>query len=208
MDEFDQLFRALKITENELRDEILKSGILYSVPKNSMVIEQGENIKWLMLLISGKLRVWQENEDRQILLYYLTPIQTCALSLSSAFRYCKSQVNAKTEEDSIFIKIPVRLVNGWSFKFKSWSIFITNTFIFSYDDLLLSYRSLAFKQTDERLLEYLNLKSGNNNSEKIFMTHSQLASEIGSTREVVSRILKQFEKSGLVKLKFKQIELL
>lgn len=208
MTEFDQLFKALNITEENLKEEILKVGIIQTVPKNSSIIEQDKYIKWLAIVISGEVRVWQENEDRQILIYYVKPVQTCVLSLSASFKDCKSIVNAKTEEETTIIKIPVRFVSEWSFKYKSWNKFTTNSFIFSYDDLLHSYKNLAFNKIDKRLLDYLQSFSKKNNSANINLSHSQLAKEIGTTREVVSKILKQFELTGIVNLKFKQIELL
>ncbi|WP_028888793.1 Crp/Fnr family transcriptional regulator [Tenacibaculum ovolyticum] len=208
MTEFNQLFKALNIAEVNLKEEILKVGIIQTVPKNTFIVEQGKYIKWLALVISGKVRVWQENDDRQILLYYVNPIQTCVLSLSATFRDYKSLVNAKTEEDTIIIKIPVRFVSEWNFKYKSWNNFTTNSFIFSYDDLLHSYKNLAFNKIDKRIIDYLKLESTKKQSHIINLSHSQLAKEIGTTREVVSKILKQFEVSGIVKLKFKQIELL
>lgn len=208
MTEFNQLFKALNIAEVNLKEEILDVGIIQTVPKNTFIVEQGKYIKWLALVISGKVRVWQENDDRQILLYYVNPIQTCVLSLSATFRDYKSLVNAKTEEDTIIIKIPVRFVSEWSFKYKSWNNFTTNSFIFSYDDLLHSYKNLAFNKIDKRLIDYLKLESTKKQSPIINLSHSQLAKEIGTTREVISKILKQFEVSGIVRLKFKQIELL
>ena len=208
MKEFDQLFSALNIKEDNLKEEILRVGVLQNVPKNSFIVEQDKYIKWLALVISGKVRVWQENEDRQILLYYVNPIQTCVLSLSATFRDCKSLVNAKTEEETVIIKIPVRYATEWSFKYNSWNTFTTNSFIHSYEDLLHSYKNLAFNKIDKRLLDYIQSVSEKNNSPYIKLSHSQLAKEIGTTREVVSKILKQFELSGMVNLKFKQIELL
>lgn len=205
---FDQLFKGLNIVENNLKDEIIEVGVVVTLPKNSFVIEQDKYIKWLALVVSGKVRVWQEYEDRQILLYYVNPVQTCVLSLSATFRDCKSVVNAKTEEETTIVKIPVRFAAEWTFTYKSWNRFITNAFIHSYEDLLHSYKNLAFNKIDKRLLDYLQTVSEQNNDGHINLSHSQLAKEIGTTREVVSKILKQFELSGIVKLKFKQIELL
>lgn len=208
MKEFNQLFNALGVTEENLKEAILKVGVVQTVPKNSFIVEQHKYIKWLALVITGKVRVWQENEDRQILLYYVNPIQTCVLSLSATFRDCKSLVNSKTEEETIIVKLPVRYVTEWSFKYKSWNTFTTNSFIASYEDLLHSYKNLAFNKIDKRLLDYLQSFAKKNNSQNINLSHSQLAKEIGTTREVVSKILKQFELSAIVKLNFKQIELL
>lgn len=206
--EFDYLFRALDIVEEELKKEVLDVGVLEQVPKDSFIVEQHKYIKWLALVISGKVRVWQENEDREILLYYVHPIQTCVMSLSATFRDCKSVVNAKTEEDTTLIKIPVRFAKEWNFQYKSWNKFTTNAFIHSYEDLLLAYKNLAFNKVDQRLIKYLKSVRIQNNTPFIKLSHSQLGKEIGTTREVISKTLKQLEHSGIVKLSFKQIELL
>lgn len=206
--EFQQLFKALKVSEYKLQKEILQVGIIQTIPQDSFIVEQDKYIKWLVLVINGKVRVWQEHIDRQILLYYVRPIQTCVLSLSATFSDCKSVVNAKTEEETIVIKLPVRHVNSWNFKYKSWNDFTTHSFINSYEDLLHSFKNLAFNKIDKRLLNYLRSEAQNNPWNQVSISHSQLAKEIGTTREVVSKILKQLELSGIVRLEFKKIEVL
>ncbi len=208
MNEYKQLFKALNIVEHNLQEEIIKVGIIQKLPQHTFIVEQEKYIKWLALVIYGKVRVWQENENRQILLYYVTPIQTCVLSLAATFKDYKSIINAKTEEETIIIKIPVRCIQEWSFKYKSWNRFTNNSFILSYEDLLQSHKNLAFDKLDKRLLKYLNNVSTKNCSPIIKLSHNQLAKEIGTTREMISKILKQFENSGIVNLKFKHIELL
>ncbi|WP_299104528.1 Crp/Fnr family transcriptional regulator [uncultured Tenacibaculum sp.] len=208
MTEFDILFKALKITEEELKEKILEEGVVQTLSKDTLIVEQDKYIKWLAIVISGKVRVWQEKEDRQVLIYYVKPIETCVLSLSAAFRDCKSIINANTEETTTIVKIPVRLVSEWSFKYRSWNKFTIDSFVFSYEDLLSSYKKIAFEKIDQRLLDYLNSFSKQNNTSIINLSHSQLAKEIGTTREVISKILKKFELKGIVNLKFKQIELL
>ena len=208
MSAFSQLFRALEITEEKLQEEIYKVGVIQTVPKHAFVVEQYKYIKWLALVISGEVRVWQENEDRQILLYYVNPVQTCVLSLSATFRDCKSVVNARAEEETTIVKIPVRYAREWSFQYKSWNKFTIDAFIYSYEDLLYAYKNLAFHKIDKRLWDYLKMLSEKNKSPNIKLSHSQLAKEIGTTREVISKTLKQLEHTGVVKLSFKQIELL
>ena len=84
--------------------------------------------------------------------------------MSATFRDCKSVVNAKTEQDTTLIKIPVRFATEWSFKYKSWNKFTTNAFIQSYEDLLLAYKNLAFNKVDQRLMKYLNAMRIQNNT--------------------------------------------
>lgn len=208
MNTFDQLFNALKIKEEALRNEIQEVAEVQQVPKNTSIIDQGGYIKWLAIVIKGEVRVWQENEDREILLYNVNPVETCVLSLSAVFREGISLVNAKTKSETILIKIPVRFVRLWAFNYISWQNFTNNTFINSYDHLLSAYKDLAFKNLNERLLQYLKQKVRGQNTNVIHLSHSTLAKEFGTTREVISRILKQFEHNGIVKLGFKEIRLL
>ena len=147
--ELQKLFDSIRIVEDDLKDEIRSVAIVETVSKDFFIAEQQKYIKWLVIVIAGKVRVWQENEDRQILLYYVKPVQTCVLSLSATFRDCKSVINAKTEEESVIVKIPVRYATEWSFRYKSWNTFTTNSFIYSYDDLLHSFKSLAFNKIDK-----------------------------------------------------------
>lgn len=208
MTEFDQLFKALSITENPLKETIIRVATIERICNNSYILEEGKYIKWLTIVVKGKIRVWQENENRQILLYYVTPVQTCVLSLTASFKDCKSIINAKATENTTIIKIPVRFISKWSLKYPSWNRFVINALMFSYEDLLHAYEKLAFYKIDKRLLDYLQTSSKKNKSTILNFSHNELAKELGTTREVVSKILKQFQISGLVNLKFKHIELL
>ncbi len=208
MQEYDQLFKTLHIVEPLLQEEIKKVSEIVTIPPNNYIVEQEKYIKWLALVIKGRVRVWQENEERQILLYYVRPIETCVLSLTATFRDCKSTVYAKTETETTIVKIPVRYVAQWSFVYKSWNTFTTQSFMSSYDDLLESFKKLAFHKIDKRLYSYLEEQVMQNQTQIIALSHSQLAKELGTTREVISKILKQFELDGKVKLHFKKVELL
>lgn len=208
MDAFQKLFKSLNIKEEDLKEEIIKKGVIQTVPKNSFIIEEEKYIKWLAIVIEGSVRVWQENEEREILLYYVTPVQTCVLSLSASFKDCKSVVNARTETETTLIIFPVSNITEWTVKYPSWNAFVSMTFIKSYDELLHSFRELAFHKIDRRILDYLQSEKTKNASPIVSISHSQLAKEIGTTREVVSKVLKQLEAIGKVQLQFKQIELL
>ena len=207
MNEFEVLFEALKITEHTLQKEILTHGVLGQYPKGVFVVEQDKYIKWLAIVIHGSVRVWQEEEEREILLYYVNPLETCSLSLAATFKDYKSLVHARTENNTTLIKIPVRFVKQWSFEYQSWFRFTTQSFITSYEDLLMSYKSLAFKRIGERLYDYL-IYSKELSENKIHISHKALANELGTTREVISRLLKQMEEEGRLKLHFKMIELI
>jgi CRP/FNR family transcriptional regulator len=205
--QFNSFYDALNINEPELIQQIETFATLEIVNQNTFVLEPEKYIKWLAIVLKGKVRVWQENEDREILLYYVEPVQTCVLSLAATFSDFKSSIYAKTTEKTTLLKIPVRFVSQWSKQYPSWHQFTTNTFIQSYQDLLNTYSSLAFKKIKERLIDYLTEQGRVSNSTSISISHQALAREMGTTREVISKTLKKLEQEKKLQLAFKKIEL-
>lgn len=195
----------LPITEQELKEEIFKYSSVSTHKKGDFIIKNNEYIKVLKIVLKGKVRVYQANEGREILIYYLNAMETCTLSLSACFKDSKSSVNAIVEENCSILNIPVRFVKDWNFKYKSWNTFTTNTFRESYNYLIQQYSALAFQPLKDRLFDYLVSKAVNNIIKK---SHQQLAHELGTTREVISRLLKKLEKNKKIHLGQKQIEIL
>ena len=207
MKNFNSFYTALKIDEPELKKQIESFARLEQVEKNTCILEPNKYIKWLAIVLEGKVRVWQETEDREILLYYVQPTQTCVLSLAATFSDFKSSIYAQTIEKTTLLKIPVRFISRWSAQYSSWHQFTTTTFITSYQELLSRYSTLAFKKIKERLMDYLNDKSQTTHSKTILISHQALAREMGTTGEVVSRTLKKLEQEKRLQLAFKKIEL-
>lgn len=201
----EDFFRKLKITEEELQEELYKHANISTHEKGSFIIKNNEFIKVLKIVLKGKVRVYQENEDREILIYYLNDMETCTLSLSACFEDCQSNVNAIAEEECIILNVPVRFAKEWNFKYKSWSMFTITTFRDSYNHLITQYANLAFQSLKDRLFEYLVLKADNAVVKK---SHQELANELGTTREVISRLLKKLEKNNKLQLGQREIILL
>ena len=177
----------LGITEEALQNELRDIATISTHKKGEFIIKNNQYIKVLKIVLKGKARVYQENEDREILIYYLNAMEACTLSLSACFEDCKSTVNAIVEEECTIINIPVRFVRDWNFKYKSWNTFTTKTFRESYNHLINQYANLAFQPLKDRLFDYLVSKANNAIVKK---SHQELARELGTTREVISRLLK------------------
>lgn len=201
----EDFIKELRITEQELIEEIRKCAVFSTHKKGEFIIKKNEYIKVLKIVLEGKVRVYQENEEREILIYYLGRMETCTLSLSACFVDCKSTVNAIVEEDSTILNIPVRFVRDWNFKYRSWNTFTTNTFRESYNYLITQYSNLAFQPLKDRLLDYLVSKADDFVVKK---SHQELAKELATTREVISRLLKKLEKDGKLDLGQKEIVIL
>lgn len=195
------LFQKLKsFSEPNLQAEILKHAKILKADKGDILIKEGQYLNFLPIVIQGLIRVYQEKDDREIVLYYVGPEQTCMMSLSSAYFDYYSTANGVAMEPSEILVLPAHLIAEWQIKYPSWNKYIINTYKKRYDELLNAFGNVVFKPINVRVKEYLTEYSKNQKSDKIPVSHQSLANELGTTRVVVSRILKQFEKDKLVKL--------
>ncbi|WP_431167274.1 Crp/Fnr family transcriptional regulator [Tenacibaculum halocynthiae] len=197
--------KELRITEEELINDLKTNSTITTHQKGDFIIKNNQYIKVLKIVLQGKVRVYQENDEREILIYYLNSMETCTLSLSACFEDCKSSVNAIVEDKCTILNIPVRHVKDWNFKYKSWNTFTTKTFRESYNHLINQYSTLAFQPLKDRLFDYLLSKATDSIVKK---SHQELAKELGTSREVISRLLKKLEKNNKLHLGQKEILLL
>ena len=203
------IFKTLNFfSESTLREEIIQNCQLLVFAKGETLIREGQYVKVVPIVISGKIRVFQSSEDREILLYYVEQAQTCIMSLSASYYDKKSPAQAVTETTTEVLAIPIHCVTEWQRRFVSWNEFIIRAFRNRYDELLDAFKSVAFDQTNKRVWEYLKSTATRQQSNKLEISHLGLANQLGTTRVVVSRILKQFELENKVSLTRGAIELL
>ena len=197
------------LNDPDLIEQINEQGVIREVPEGTVLMSAGQYIKYIPLLLKGVIRIVREDEDGQEhLLYYLRAGETCATSLSCCMSQKKSEIQATAEEEVTFINIPVRFLDEWMRKYPAWKSFIMQTYSQRFNELLKTIDSIAFLKMDERLLKYLKEKSRITRSTAIRITHQNIAKELNTSREVISRLLKQLEKLGKVKLSRNQIDLL
>lgn len=199
--------RLNSIFEVALVEEINKSADFRVFNKNEQIITEGQYLKYLPIVLNGSIRVFQTYEDREILLYYVTPLKTCIMSLSACLFNNKSLSNAVCEADTGVLLIPSNYILDWQKKYDSWNRFIISAYRDRYDELLYSFNDAVFKNIDERAMAYLENYTEENNTNKVPLSHQALAHELGTTRVVISRILKNFELKGKVILHRGDIEL-
>ncbi len=196
-----EIFAKLQVfKEPELQESILKNGKIITAQKGDVLIREGQYLNFFPIVIQGLLRVYHEKDDREILLYYVGPEQTCMMSLSSAYFDYNSTANGIAMKTTEILVLPAHVIAEWQLIYPSWNNFIIKTFKSRYDELLHAYGNLAFKSIPERMEEYLKTYAENQATQKIPISHQTLANELGTTRVVVSRILKQFEQENKVKL--------
>lgn len=194
-------------SEPELQEKILQHCELKIFEKGDVVVREGQYVKVVPIVISGDIRVFQTKEDREILLYHVEPKQTCMMSLSACFFNNESPSQAVAAERTEVLIIPTRFINQWQREYDSWNSFVIKTFRSRYDELLNTFESVAFDHIDKRLWDYLQCESSRQKTDHIKVSHQQLANQLGTTRVVVSRILKQFEIENKVVLNRGMIKL-
>lgn len=200
MQEAHSIFNTLKFfREPELRAEILTHGKLLHAKKGDVLIREGQRLDFMPIVIRGSIRVYREWEDREILLYYVAAEQTCVMSLSSAYFNQISTANGMATEASDILVLPAKMIAEWQLKYLSWNEYIIHTFRSRYDDLLSAFGSIAFDPIATRVKNYLLSRSKLEGKPRVNLSHQTLANELGTTRVVISRILKQLERENFLK---------
>lgn len=187
--------------EPNLVQAIQQKGHLLRIHAGESLIQIGQYIKYMPLILSGSLKIMREDDDgKELLIYHVDPGETCAMSITCCMGDTKSNVRAEAEEDTTLIAIPIHLLDQWSSEYVSWKHFIMRTYQKRFEDLLKTIDSIAFQKLDDRLLQLLKEKSLKSPEQVITATHQEIANELHSSREVISRLLKKLENEGTVKL--------
>ncbi len=191
----------------ELLDEIVDVGEEVIFAEGELMMDIGQKVELIPLIIEGSVKVFREDEDdHEIFLYYLQPGEACAITMICSAREGFSKIKAIPMEDTKAIVVPIQKLDEWMPKHKSWYYFVMDSYQDRFEELLKVVDGIAFKNMDERLLEYLKKSIEANNSNIIHSTHQQIALELNSSREVIGRLLKKLEQKGLVKLGRNHIE--
>jgi len=198
-----------ELDEQVLKERIAEVSSMRGVPAGLTLIDLGQYIKTIPLVVKGKLRVFREDEDgNELFLYYLHAGDACALSLVCTLNDKISQVKAIAVEDTEIISLPIEYMDQLMTNHPSWYRFVIRSYGMRLQEMLKTIDSIAFHQMDERLLDYLKQTVTATGTSVISETHQGIAQALHTSREVVSRLLKQLEKRGVVRLGRNQIELL
>lgn len=186
----------------QLKKEIISISKIYDFEAGTVILKQGAYIKVIPLLISGLAKVFKEESvnGNEVLLYYIKPGESCIMSMTTLVRNEKSQVKAVIEQDSKVVVVPADEALKLAKKYPQWNEFIYDLFNMKFDELLNVIEILTFSNKGTRLLEYLKKEATLKNNKTLHTTHQHIAYDLGSSREVISRLLKKLEHDGLVTL--------
>ena len=193
--------------EPALLEQLEKEGVERSFKAGDVIMRTGQYIKSTVLVLSGRIKIYRENEEgSEFLMYYLGPGEACAVSMICTLQSQTSEVMAQAEEDTEVLMLPVQLMDQLMNEYKSWYQFVIRTYRSRFDELLTVVDNIAFRNMDERLEFYLIRYVKNTGNKQIELSHQQIADDLNSSREVISRLLKKMEQRGRVKLQRNMIE--
>ncbi|TXD49725.1 Crp/Fnr family transcriptional regulator [Polaribacter sp. IC073] len=195
--------------EEELIKEIAKVGVAKTFSAETTIIEIGDYIKWMPLLLSGAIKILREDEKgEELILYYLEKGDTCAMTLSCCLGQTKSKIRAIAETDIELIMLPKEKMTEWLSNYKSWQSFILQSYHNRVDELLEAVDTIAFLKMDERLFKYLKDKAMVNQNDELTTTHKQISEDLHTSRVVISRLLKKLENEHKIQLFRNSIKIL
>lgn len=195
--------------EPALLKEIEQKGQLMVVKEGAIIMEPGQTVRNIPILLSGSLKITRPNEEgHELLLYYVNANESCAMTFTCCMQQYPSEIKATAEEDSELLTIPIGTMDEWLVKYPTWKSFVMRTMRNRFNELLKTIDQIAFQKLDERLINYLKEKAKTNNSSLINVSHEQIASELATSRVVISRLLKKLENDGKLLLYRNQIKLL
>jgi CRP/FNR family transcriptional regulator len=195
--------------EPELINELRIKAKPVSVKAGETILDYGQIVRTMPIVVSGVVKVYrQDDEGREILLYYVNSKESCAMTFTCCMEQFPSEIKAIAEEDVDILAIPINVMDEWLMKYPTWKSFVMTTIRNRFNEMLHSIDQIAFHKLDERLISYLKLKSETTGSKLINLSHEQIANDLATSRVVISRLLKKLENEKLLLLYRNQIKLL
>jgi CRP/FNR family transcriptional regulator len=183
---------------HELLNEIQQFSTIQEFPSNTELVREGQYIKVVPMVLNGLVKVYTQFEDKELLLYYIQPDQSCIMSFSSCIQHEKSKIVAITEEPSELMLMPADKVESWIIKYPVLNRLFYQQYDLRYNEMIETIQQLLYFKLDKRLLEYLQGKVAVSGKNPVKISHKEIANDLGTAREVVSRLLKKLEQRGLL----------
>lgn len=204
-----ELLQILPTFEPGLIKEISATGSMRTYKDGDPIMKNGKYIRSTAIIISGLVKVLREDDEgNEYFMYYIEPGEACALSMICANKQNKSEVTAKAVGEVELIATPLELMDDWMMKYKSWYQFVLGSYRKRFEDMLTTLDHVAFRNMDERLVFYLKENSKKLKTNIIPFTHAEIASELNSSREVISRLMKKLADRGMIKMNRQEIEII
>lgn len=194
MDTTSDIHKQFQFLGKPLVSKLLEISSILEIKSNTEILKEGQYVKSIPIVVSGLLKVFTRHEDKELLLYYIKPSESCIMSFSSSISNDKSSIYAKTTEDSVLLLIPSDKVNSLTSEFPEFNNLFHQQYKVRYNDLLETINQLVFSNLDQRLYKFLKDTAAIKHENPLKISHRQIANELGTAREVISRVMKKLEK--------------
>jgi CRP/FNR family transcriptional regulator, anaerobic regulatory protein len=206
--DFVALQKLIPQVDTELIQFIANESVEMDAPSDSTLLKTGNYVQSVPLVVSGLIRVSRTEEDKELLLYYIHPGEMCIMSFSACCSNSASMIEAVTLEETKVLLLPSARIREWISKYPSFNLFVYGMFNKRYLDLIDTIDQLIFNNLDDRLMKYLKEKSSLSGNRTLFITHQQIATDMGTAREVISRLLKKLELENKIHIGRNQLTVL
>ncbi|MBP6024936.1 Crp/Fnr family transcriptional regulator [Ferruginibacter sp.] len=193
------LQQYLRGLPTEFIEQLEKFGIVKDFSAQAEILREGQYVKYVPLVLEGMVKVFTRHEDKELLLYYIESGESCIMSFNAGIKSTASKVFAVADEKSLLLLLPVEKLHEWVRSFPSLNELFFNLYDQRYASLLDTINHLLYSRLDQRLYNYLLETAKQKNSKIINIRHRQMAAELGTAREVISRVMKKLEQEGKVK---------
>lgn len=193
--------------DGALLGELLRVGEVREIAEDTLMMRPGQYFQHTMLVLDGLVKLYREDDSgNEYFVYYLHPGQACALSMVCATRQETSQLLARASRPTRVLAVPVRHMDELMMRHRAWYYFVLETYRNRFEELLVVIDSIAFHALDEKLEFYLRRQFEAHAASTINLTHQQIANDLATSREVVTRLLKKMAERNLIRLHRNQIE--
>lgn len=200
--------KALGLLHPHLEEQIQLHSTIVDLEDQTEILRVGQYIKVIPIVIEGLIKVYTKHEEKELLLYYVQPNESCIMSFSASLKNDPSQIFAKTEEQTKALLLPVNKVQEWIKEYPELNVLFFQQYNMRYNDLLETIHHVLFDKMDKRLYDYLKNKVEITGKNPLTMSHRAIANDLGTAREVISRVMKKLEHEHFIKQYAKQIEVL
>jgi CRP/FNR family transcriptional regulator len=204
-----EIQKIFPLFDTRLAEEIAEKAEPRDFKAGDLIMKTGQYMRSTILLVSGLIKVFREDEDgNEFFMYYLQPGQACALSMICATKHETSGIMAKAAEDTEVLAIPIKYMDSLMLNYKNWYYFVLETYRSRFEELLQTVDHIAFRNMDERLMFYLKRQQQTLNTRFLKLSNTEIAQELNSSREVISRLMRKLSDKGFIKLKRTHVEII
>ncbi|QEC66785.1 Crp/Fnr family transcriptional regulator [Panacibacter ginsenosidivorans] len=203
----NEIFKTLPGLDESLVTEIQHASVLKHIPKDTEILREGQYVKVIPVVLKGLIKVYTQHKDKELLLYYIRPEESCIMSFAACLKNEPSKVFAITEDDTDALLLPVNKITGWIKQYPSINTLFFRMYNLRYSELLDTIHHLLFTKLDDRLYHFLKERSKLTCTNPLKISHKQIATELGTAREVITRVMKRLEQEGKVKQHGNSIEI-